>query len=99
MTTLKQLKENNVLDVHSKILDMFNTKHGVKVGKSSIHSHKNYNNNRTYVVHPVTYSNEASTHGAKKPQEYQNYVHHEQGSSDLKIGLPKRLGGDRVSIE
>lgn len=83
-------------DIHAAILRRFSDKDGLSVGKASIHTFKNQNGIRKYHVYPVTYSGKGI---GGSPRQYATYVHHEEGSTVLKSGLPTKRGGDIKSVD
>lgn len=101
------LAEGQMAKLDAEIRAMFraNKRKIISIGKPSIHTYKNHNETRKYVVHPIVFvkddGKETSTRSYPKreikKQEYQDYVYHPVGSLDIKLGLPKKKGGDIVS--
>jgi hypothetical protein len=89
-----ELSESKLSELHANIHALFDKPniYGVKINGSSTQTHYNHNGIRKYIVHNVSY------HKKDQPykQGYTTYVHHEVGSTNVKRGLPKRLGGDRI---
>jgi hypothetical protein len=101
--TLRQLKESaqarvcltEITDeVHDQIMAHMNKKpgrHSIKIQKPSTHVHTNYKSEKRYTVYPVHYKTAAHD---DKHVGYATYYHHEEGTNNVKPGLPPRFGGD-----
>ena len=99
-----ELKESKMGEVHDAIMSKFPDKHDVEIQDPEIHTHSNYNQSlkreekRKYVVYPVTFYEKPKTStGWRQPR--QTTVHHPIGDhTDVRMGLPKRLGGDIIRV-
>jgi hypothetical protein len=106
---LSMLEEGKMAQLDQEIRNLFNANKRkiIKIDKPSIHTFKDHSGSRQFVVHPITFvkddGKETSTrHYPKreiKKQEYQDYVYHPVGSLDVKLGLPKKKGGETLSIK
>jgi len=90
----EEMKESKMAELDDAIRSKFTDKHDVQIeGNPSIETRKNWNGKEEAetknVLHQVTYSN---IPGGRR---FATYVHHPLGDhTNIKMGLPKRGGGD-----
>jgi hypothetical protein len=98
------LEESKMSELDANIRDKFKpTENILSIGKPSIHSFKSKDGIRQFVVHGVTFNkvNDKTEKKAFKSgkQEYQEYAYHPIGSTEVKRGLPKKLGGETKKVD
>ena len=103
------LAEGKMAQLDAEIRAMFraNKRKIISIGKPSVYTYKNHDGERQYVVHPIVFEKDdgktTSTRNYPnrqiKKQQYQDYVYHPVDSLDIKLGLPKKKGGDQLSIK
>ena len=87
--------EEDMSDIHAAIHNSINKedKTNIQIGAPSTHIHVGHpqtGGTKKYSVYPVNYH----TKGTSKGPGYMTYVHHEEGSTNIKSGLPPRKGGE-----
>lgn len=106
---LSMLEEGKMAQLDQEIRSLFNANKRkiTKIGKPEIYTYKSVAGTRQFVVHPITFvkddGKDTSTRNYPKreikKQDYQDYVYHPIGSIDVKLGLPKKRGGEALSIK
>lgn len=98
------LDEGKMSEIHAGIHDIVEKPgvHSINIGDPSTHIHKGGNYVKRFTVYPVKYHKGepgTRTKESNYGHGYQTYVHHEEGSTDVKPGLPPRLGGEVRSVK
>lgn len=99
-----KLEESKMSELDAAIRERFKPNENIlSIQKPSIHSFKSRDGIRQFVVHGVVF-NKADDKTEKKAfksgkQEYQDYVYHEVGSTEVKRGLPKKKGGEIKNVD
>lgn len=98
------LDEGKMSEIHAGIHDIVEKPgvHSINIGDPSTHIHKGGNYVKRFTVYLVKYHKGepgTRTKESNYGHGYQTYVHHEEGSTDVKPGLPPRLGGEVRSVK
>jgi len=98
------LEESKMSELDAAIREKFKPNENIlSIQKPSIHSFKSKDGIRQFVVHGVVFNkvNDKTEKKAFKSgkQEYQEYVYHPVGSTEVKRGLPVKKGGETKNVD